>query len=79
MEKDQQRKLQREHLVTARAELSGRAEREQTLHQHVAEWLSQADVRAVGFYWPIRGEPDLRSVIADWLDADERRVAACRS
>lgn len=62
--------------MAARAVLSGRAEREQALCRYIAEWLSQAGVRAVGFYWPIRGEPDLRGVIADWLDADGRRVAA---
>jgi 5-formyltetrahydrofolate cyclo-ligase len=76
LETDQQRKLQRERLVAARAVLEDRAEREQALGHHVTGWLTQADVRAVGFYWPIRGEPDLRGVIADWLAADEHRVAA---
>ena len=68
--------MQREHLVAARAELADRTEREHALGRNVAEWLMRAEVRAVGFYWPIRGEPDLRSVVADWLDVDDRRVAA---
>ena len=32
--------------------------------------------RALGFYWPIRSEPDLRGVVADWLEAGPHRVAA---
>jgi 5,10-methenyltetrahydrofolate synthetase len=76
LETDQRRKLQREHLVATRARIEDREAREQALRGHVTEWLTRAEVRAVGFYWPIRGEPDLRGVIASWLEADGRRVAA---
>ncbi len=50
--------------------------REQALQRHVAQWLAHADTRALAFFWPIRGEPDLRDVIAEWLEADSHRVAA---
>ncbi len=76
LEIGQQRKLQRERLLAARGELADRAGREQALCGHVAEWLARADVRAVVFFWPIRGEPDLRTVMSAWLAADSRRVAA---
>jgi 5,10-methenyltetrahydrofolate synthetase len=76
LENGQQRKLRREQLLAARAGLPDRDEREQALRRHVAEWLARAEVRAVAFFWPIRGEPDLRVVMADWLAEDERRVAA---
>jgi len=76
LETDQRRKLQREQLLAARAELGERDAHERALRSHVGEWLTRAEVRAVGFYWPIRGEPDLRGVIADWLEADGTRVAA---
>lgn len=56
--------------------MADRASSERALQQHVAEWLARAGVRAIAFYWPIRGEPDMRDVVADWLDADARRVAA---
>jgi 5,10-methenyltetrahydrofolate synthetase len=76
LETGQQRKLQREQLLAARAALPDRAERERELCRHVADWLLRADVRALAFFWPIRGEPDLRPVVADWLAGAERRVAA---
>ncbi len=49
---------------------------ETALQRRVADWLHHADVHAVGFYFPIRGEPDLRAVIGAWLALDSRRVAA---
>lgn len=76
MENEQGRKLQRQQLLEARASLADRAGRERALCRHVADWLARADVRAVAFFWPIRGEPDLLEVMAEWLAADERRVAA---
>lgn len=53
-----------------------RTEREQALQKRVAEWLVHADTRALAFFWPIRGEPDLRDVVAGWLEAGSHRVAA---
>lgn len=71
-----QRTSLREQLLAERAALNDRAVREHGLRQHVAEWLNRADVRALAFYFPIRGEPDLREVVASWLDGDRHRVAA---
>lgn len=80
LENDPQRKLQRqalrENLLAARSGLVDRPQRELELRRHVADWLARAGVRAVAFYWPIRGEPDLRDVVAQWLAGDTRRVAA---
>ncbi len=76
MENDPTRKLQRERLLAARAELPDRAAREQALQARVVRWLSHSDTRALAFFWPIRGEPDLRGVIAAWLDAGSHRVAS---
>lgn len=70
------RKLQREQALALRNDLSDRGAKEADLQRRVAQWLSQADVRAVGFYWPVRGEPDLRDPLAEWLAGDARRVAA---
>lgn len=70
------RKLQRAQLLAVRDGLADRAAREADLQRRVARWLAQADARAVGFYWPVRGEPDLRGPVAEWLAGDTRRVAA---
>lgn len=76
MENEPQRKLQRERLLASRSAMKERRESEQALQNNVAEWLLQADPRALAFYWPIRAEPDLRDVVADWLEAGTHRVAA---
>ena len=70
------KKLQRARLIELRAELKDRSELESRLQRRVSDWLHQADVHAIGFYFPIQGEPDLRSVVAEWLALDARRVAA---
>ena len=70
------RKSQRAQLIATRAALADRKKLESSLQQRVADWLGRADVHALGFYFPIHGEPDLRPVVAGWLAADARRVAA---
>jgi 5,10-methenyltetrahydrofolate synthetase len=67
--------LQRAHLIAIRAALVDRERLEAALRRRVADWLQRADVHAIGFYFPIHGEPDLRQVMAQWLALDERRVA----
>lgn len=76
LENDPIRKLQRERLLAVRAALPDRESRERALRSHVAQWLSHSDTRALAFFWPIRGEPDLREVVADWLADASHRVAA---
>lgn len=75
MDSESSRRLQREQLLSARQAPDGAA-RERAVQQRVADWLDRAGVRSLGFYFPIRGEPDLRDVVAAWLKADSRRVAA---
>ncbi|HET9025850.1 MAG TPA: 5-formyltetrahydrofolate cyclo-ligase [Burkholderiaceae bacterium] len=70
------RKVQRERALALRNDLGDRAGKEVALRDRVARWLASAEVRAVGFFWPVRGEPDLRSTVAEWLAADAGRVAA---
>jgi 5,10-methenyltetrahydrofolate synthetase len=70
------RKLQRERALALRNDLSDRAGKEGSLRDRVARWLASAEVHAVGFYWPVRGEPDLRLTLTEWLAGDARRIAA---
>jgi len=71
-----ERKLQRERVLGLRRGIADRDAREAALRERVAGWLGAAGVRVVGFYWPVRGEPDLRGTIAAWLAADAGRIAA---
>jgi len=70
------RKLQRSHALARRNDLPDRPGKEAALRDRVARWLASAEVRAVGFYWPVRGEPDLRPALTEWLASDPRRIAA---
>ena len=74
LERVRARKLQREHLLALRA--AQPPEAAARVVTRVAEWLDRAAPECVGFYWPVRGEPDLRAVVRAWLAADARRVAA---
>ena len=76
MDSAEARKLQRERALALRGQIHDRPAKEAALCERVAQWLQQADVRAVAFFWPVRGEPDLRGALADWLAADARRIAA---
>lgn len=66
----------RQRLSAQRAALGDRAQREDSLRQRLALWLARADARALGFYWPIRGEPDVRETVGAWLSVDASRIAA---
>lgn len=76
MESPDARKLQRERALALRAVLPDRPAKETALRERVSRWLAQADARSVGFFWPVRGEPDLRTTVAEWLAGDLRRIAA---
>ncbi|WP_417068627.1 5-formyltetrahydrofolate cyclo-ligase [Niveibacterium terrae] len=43
---------------------------------HLRSLLERAAPRCLGFCWPYRNEPDLRSLVADWLAGDPSRRAA---
>ena len=75
LDKQAERKLQRTDLIETRSALVDREGVEAALQRRVTDWLHRADVHALGFYFPIHGEPDLRQVIAQWLAFDQRRVA----
>ncbi len=76
LDKPPERKLQRARLLEIRAAIAGRARLEAALQRRAADWLQHADIHTVGFYFPIRGEPDLKTVIEAWLACDARHVAA---
>jgi 5,10-methenyltetrahydrofolate synthetase len=70
------RSAMRARLLAARQDLEGRAEKERALATRVARWLRTMPVTRLAFYWPIRGEPDLRRAVGAWLAEDSHRRAA---
>lgn len=59
------RKAERQRLIEARLAVSA-AERQQmseAIAANLANELGEVDGKTISFYWPFRGEPDLRSLI----------------
>jgi 5-formyltetrahydrofolate cyclo-ligase len=75
MPPDPARDARRVELLAARAALTDRAEREKVLCNRVTRWLRTMPVARLGFFWPVRGEPDLTAVVAQWLAAAPGRSA----
>lgn len=70
------RRALRAQLLAARAALPDRESRVSALAGRVARWLNTMPVTRLGFFWPIRDEPDLVPTVARWLAADPARRAA---
>lgn len=66
----------RQRLLAARLALSDHAQRSEVLATQVARWLAAQPYTCVAAFWPVRGEPDLLPMLAEWLTADARRMAA---
>lgn len=66
----------RQELLVLRANMPERAERERVLANRTRRWLNTMPTSRLAFYWPVRGECDLTTVIAQWLAADPKRCAA---
>src|SRR6267142_1547993 len=65
----------RDRLLTARQVIANRTEVERALLARVSRWLRTMPVTRLAFYWPIRGEPDLRRTMLAWLGEDVQRRA----
>ena len=74
LERSGARQLQREQLLRLRA--AQPPETAARIAERVGQWLAQAAPNCLGFYWPVRGEPDLRTVVGAWLAASARHTAA---
>jgi 5,10-methenyltetrahydrofolate synthetase len=74
-QRNSQRQALRERLLATRDAIANRADVERALLARVARWLKTMPVTRLAFYWPIRGEPDLRRVILSWLGEDVQRRA----
>ena len=71
-----QRGSVRERLLQARLLMTDRELREGVLVRRVARWLRTMPMSRLAFFWPVRGEPDLRAMVGDWLGEQPGRSAA---
>jgi 5-formyltetrahydrofolate cyclo-ligase len=72
---DAARAALRARLLAARDALADRDQRARVLANRVARWLATMPLARLGFYWPVRGEPDLTPAIERWLAAGSGRQA----
>jgi 5,10-methenyltetrahydrofolate synthetase len=73
---DAQRQSLRARLLAAREALADRAVREAALANRVSRWLATMPLSRLAFYWPIKGEPEVSTVVSRWLAADAAHRAA---
>lgn len=74
----------RQRLIATREALPAptRAKLEAALLNHARTLLAElhagsaSQLSTLGFCWPFRGEPDLREIVTEWLQADARRRGA---
>ncbi|HRK56742.1 MAG TPA: 5-formyltetrahydrofolate cyclo-ligase [Burkholderiaceae bacterium] len=66
----------REQLLALRAAMPQRTQHEQVLANRTRRWLATMPATRLGFYWPVRGECDLTSVVTHWLADNPDRLAA---
>lgn len=63
-------------LLAKRTEAAGNPSVAEALCRRLSDWLAEQNFSSVGFYYPIRGEIDLRGVISNWLSGQPGRTAS---
>ncbi|WP_260854092.1 5-formyltetrahydrofolate cyclo-ligase [Paraburkholderia sp. BCC1886] len=63
-------------LLETRLQAASEPARQDALKRRVLDALKHFDVASVGFYWPLAGEFDARTVIALWLAGSASREAS---
>ncbi|HVW49721.1 MULTISPECIES: 5-formyltetrahydrofolate cyclo-ligase [unclassified Trinickia] len=66
----------RKRLLQARSEAAAAGGADPLLAAHLRAALARYAPHTVGFYWPLDGEFDARTIVAEWLAQDVRRQAA---
>lgn len=67
------KKTLRRQLQTERQKLIDRHQRAMQLQEVLRVWLLRRDDKAIGAYWPIKGEFDALPALFRWAEADEER------
>lgn len=69
----------RKSLLAKRQTLALDTKRTMFFHQNIANLLHSPKyqhVKSIAFYWPIRGEPDIKVPLLEWLNQDTTRTIA---
>jgi 5-formyltetrahydrofolate cyclo-ligase len=74
LEPSRDKKVLRRQLQAERQTLIDRHQRAMHLQEVLRVWLMQRPDKAVGAYWPIKGEFDTLPALFRWAEADEERV-----
>jgi 5,10-methenyltetrahydrofolate synthetase len=67
------KKTLRRQLLAERQSLIDRHQRAMQLQEVLRVWLLSRDDKAIGAYWPIKGEFDALPALFRWTEADEER------
>ncbi len=73
LEPSQDKKTLRRQLQAERQSLIDRHQRAMHLQEVLRVWLMGRDDKAIGAYWPIKGEFDALPALYRWTEADEER------
>jgi 5,10-methenyltetrahydrofolate synthetase len=73
LEPSQDKKTLRRQLQAERQSLIDRHQRAMHLQEVLRVWLMGRDDKAIGAYWPIKGEFDALPALFRWTEADEER------
>lgn len=55
--------------------MENRAELERVLINRIARWLRTMPMTRLGFFWPVKAEPNLIPMVTGWLAEDAQRQA----
>ena len=73
LEPSRDKKTLRRQLQAERQSLIDRHQRAMHLQEVLRVWLMERDDKAIGAYWPIKGEFDALPALFRWTEADEDR------
>jgi 5,10-methenyltetrahydrofolate synthetase len=73
LEPSHDKKTLRRQLLAERQSLIDRHQRAMQLQEVLRVWLLSRADKAIGVYWPIKGEFDALPALFRWADADEER------
>ena len=73
LEPSRDKKTLRRQLQAERQSLIDRHQRGMHLQEVLRVWLMERDDKAIGAYWPIKGEFDALPALFRWTEADEER------
>jgi 5,10-methenyltetrahydrofolate synthetase len=66
----------RQEFIQKRMLLSKNPELQSHLDKTLTDFINSLNVKSIGIYWPIKGEPDARPATLEWAKKDPSRILA---